>query len=88
MLFFLSLLAFVFNTFPCGNRAALCSAGDLVSRCFASGSPTATKVAVQHPFWGDVSYPPPGAAGTVLQALSDDSLTASGGLLRSTPERC
>ena len=27
------------------------------------------KVAVQHPFWGDVSTPTPGAAGTALTAL-------------------
>ncbi len=42
----------------------LCGAAGFVIRWFLDGSYTATKVAVQHPTWGDVSTPPPGAAGT------------------------
>ncbi len=43
--------------------------GKLLAAAFAVSSRMATLVAVQHPKRGDVSFPPPGAEGTVLRKV-------------------
>jgi hypothetical protein len=51
-----------------------------VSRSFLSGSYTATKVAVQYPFRGNVSLPHPGVEDAALRALGGNGHSGRPGL--------
>src|SRR5271157_2416992 len=55
------------HTGTTGWRTGTTLSAKPLAAAFAASSRIATVVAVQHPERGDVSFPPPGAAGTALR---------------------